>query len=135
MRTQRDVRAAQARFEAYDRELSKVSDAQSFKSEQASTGHTSKLSATPPAFIPVQTAPPGVAQLAQAVQDSIRMNRLSTPEPAVFSGDPKSFIEWKSTFIALIEQKNITAADKLYYLKRYVTGQIGQGCNPEMLKD
>lgn len=50
------------------------------------------------------------------------MNRLPTPEPVVFIGEPIHFIEWKSTFMSLIDRKGISAADKLYYLKRYVSG-------------
>ena len=68
------------------------------------------------------SAPPGVVQLAQAVQDSITMNRLPMPEPTVFSGEPIHFIEWKSSFTSLIDKKGISAADKLYYLKKYISG-------------
>ncbi len=122
LKAQKDVKAAQARFEAYNRELSQVDDVQSIKCEQVSPYFTSKQPTPALSFIPVQTTPPSVTQLAQAVQDSIKLNRLPTPEPTVFSGEPISFIEWKSMFISLIEQKGISAADKLYYLKRYVTG-------------
>ncbi len=122
LKAQKDVKAARARFEAYNRELSQVDDVQSIKCEQVSPYFTSKQPTPALSFIPVQTTPPSVTQLAQAVQDSIKLKRLPTPEPTVFSGEPISFIEWKSTFISLIEQKSISAADKLYYLKRYVTG-------------
>ncbi len=50
------------------------------------------------------------------------MNRLPMPEPTVFSGEPIHFIEWKSSFMSLIDQKGISAADKLYYLKKYISG-------------
>lgn len=99
-----------------------MDDVQSIKGEQVSPYFTPEQPTPALSFIPVQTAPPSVTQLAQAVQDSIKLNRLPTPEPTVFSGEPISFIEWKSTFISLIEQRGISAADKLYYLKRYVTG-------------
>lgn len=56
------------------------------------------------------------------VQDSIIINRLPMAEPTVFSGEPIHFIEWKSVFMSLIDQKGIYAADKLYYLKKYVSG-------------
>ena len=68
------------------------------------------------------TSSPSVIQLAQAVQDSIRINRLPTSEPTTFGGQPIKFIEWKSVFMSLIEQNGISSADKLYYRKRYVTG-------------
>lgn len=93
LKAQKDVKAARARFEAYDRELSQVDDVQSIKGEQVSPYLTPKHPTPALSFIPVQTTPPSVTQLAQAVQDSIKLNRLPTPEPTVFSGEPISFIE------------------------------------------
>ncbi|XP_073712790.1 uncharacterized protein [Misgurnus anguillicaudatus] len=122
LKAQKDVKAARARFEAYDRELSQVNDVQSIKSEQVKPYFIPKQPTSALSFTPAQTTPPNVIQLAQAIQDSIKLNRLPTPEPTVFSGESLSFIEWKSTFISLIEQQGISTADKLYYLKRYVTG-------------
>ncbi|XP_073724404.1 uncharacterized protein [Misgurnus anguillicaudatus] len=122
LKAQKDVKAARARFEAYDRELSQVNDVQSIKSEQVKPYFIPKQPTSALSFTPAQTTPPNVSQLAQAIQDSIKLNRLPTPEPTVFSGESLSFIEWKSTFISLIEQQGISTADKLYYLKRYVTG-------------
>ncbi|XP_070406798.1 uncharacterized protein [Nothobranchius furzeri] len=136
LRAQRDVKAARARFEAYDRHLLQVGDVQSITDEKVSPNITPKQPLPAVSFGSVQTAlptvtelapavqeaPSSVTQLAQAVQDSIRLNKLPTPEPTVFSGDPMHFIEWKSTFTSLIDQRGISAADKLYYLKRYVTG-------------
>ncbi len=63
-----------------------------------------------------------ISYLAQAVQDSIALNRLPTTEPSVFNGDPIQFIEWKAAFVSLIDGKAISSADKLHYLKRYVGG-------------
>ncbi len=63
-----------------------------------------------------------VSYLAQAVQDSIMLNRLPMPEPTVFKGDPIHFIEWKAAFQSLIDKRNVSSADKLYYLKKYVAG-------------
>ncbi len=37
-----------------------------------------------------------VSHLAQAVQDSIAINRLLVPEPTVFNGDPIQFVDWKA---------------------------------------
>lgn len=68
------------------------------------------------------TSDESTLSLAQALQDSLALSRLPTPEPSVFTGDPIQFIEWKSSFMALIDQKNISAADKLFYLKKYVSG-------------
>lgn len=122
LQAEKDVKAAQARLEAYDREISQLSDAQSVKSENVSSNATPRPSAPSPYSSPIQPASSSVTQLAQAVQDSIMMNRLPTPEPTVFNGEPIQFIEWRSTFMSLIDRKGISAADKLYYLKRYVTG-------------
>ncbi|XP_051803945.1 uncharacterized protein LOC127533924 [Acanthochromis polyacanthus] len=122
LKAQKEMKAARARFEVYNRELSQAGDVQSMKGEQVGLYTTPQQPAPAHTFIPVQTVPSSVTQLAQAVQDSIRMNRLPTPEPTVFNGEALNFIEWKSTFVSLIDQKDISAADKLYYLKRYVTG-------------
>ncbi|XP_042073472.1 uncharacterized protein LOC121813652 [Haplochromis burtoni] len=121
LKAEREVEAARARLDAYNRELSQLDDAYSVKMEKVNPEHTPKHT-VPSYSIPAPTAPPSVSQLAQAVQDSIRINRLPTPEPTMFSGEPIKFIEWKSTFMSLIEQIGMSAADKLYYLKRYVTG-------------
>ncbi|KAI3351066.1 hypothetical protein L3Q82_005633 [Scortum barcoo] len=59
-------------------------------------------------------------------QDSIALNRLPIPEPFVFSGDPIRFFEWKAAFTSLIDQRAITPAEKLYYLKKYVGGPARQ---------
>ncbi|KAJ8001007.1 hypothetical protein DPEC_G00186340 [Dallia pectoralis] len=68
----------------------------------------------------------GIPSFAQIFQDSIALNRLPVPEPYVFNGDPIQFIEWKSAFTSLIDQRVITPAEKLYYLKKYVGGPARQ---------
>lgn len=40
------------------------------------------------------------------------------PMPTVFGGD----LEWRASFMALIDRKSISSVDKLYYLKKYVSG-------------
>ncbi|XP_054872902.1 uncharacterized protein LOC111584426 [Amphiprion ocellaris] len=117
----KDMEAARARLEAYDREI-QMYDVQSVKGEQVSLNPASQPPAPHSSTTVMLSAPTGVAQLAQAVQDSIAMNRLPMPEPTVFSGEPIQFIEWKASFTSLIDQKGISAADKLYYLKKYVSG-------------
>lgn len=108
------MEAARARLEAYNREITQMGDVQSVKSEQVSPNSVSQPPAPHPSNTAMLSAPPGIAQLAQAVQDSITMNRLPMPEPTVFSGEPIHFIE---SFMSLIDQKGISAADKPYYLK------------------
>lgn len=62
------------------------------------------------------------SDLAKALADSVNLNRLPVPEPAVFSGDPLQFMEWRTSFRLLIEGKGITPDDKIFYLKKYVAG-------------
>lgn len=40
----------------------------------------------------------------------------------MFNGDPIQYIEWKASFLSLIDTKNISPADKLHYLKKYIGG-------------
>lgn len=67
-----------------------------------------------------------VLYLAQAVHDSVALNRLPVPEPSTFTGDPIQFIEWKASFTALIDKRNISPADRLHYLKKYIGGPARQ---------
>ncbi|XP_056236444.1 uncharacterized protein LOC130172051 [Seriola aureovittata] len=61
--------------------------------------------------------------LIQALRDTMVLTRLPTPEPSVFFGDPLKFIEWKTSFKALIECRCTNPADKLFYLQRYISGE------------
>lgn len=63
---------------------------------------------------------------ASVFQDCLAMSRLLVPEPSVFAGDSIRFIEWKFSFIALIEGKCISSAEKLFYLKKYVSGPVSK---------
>lgn len=56
-----------------------------------------------------------VTLLAKAVKDSIVLIVL-------FTGKPIQFTECKASFMSLIGTKNITSADKLHYLRKYVRG-------------
>ncbi len=69
-----------------------------------------------------QAPPTDISQLAQAILNSIAINRIPMPMPTVFSGDPINYIEWKASFSSLVDCKGISPADKLHLLKRYVTG-------------
>ncbi|XP_026085077.1 uncharacterized protein LOC113060402 [Carassius auratus] len=72
--------------------------------------------------IVTQAPPTDISQLAQAIQNSITINRIPVPMPTVFSGDPINYIEWKASFSSLVDCKGISPADKLHLLKRYITG-------------
>lgn len=60
------------------------------------------------------------ASLVRALQDTMALTRLPTPEPSVFSGDPLKFVEWRTSFKALTERRCIDPADRLFYLQRYI---------------
>ncbi len=51
------------------------------------------------------------------------LSRLPAPEPSVFTGEPLKFLEWKTSFKALIERRCTNPADKLFYLQKYVSGE------------
>lgn len=63
------------------------------------------------------------AGLAEAITSSLSLNRLLVPEPAVFSGDPLKFVDFKMSFLTLIGRKPIPAGEKMLYLKSYLTGE------------
>lgn len=122
IQTVKEIEAARARLEAYDRELTQTSEVQVISSEQGNPISTPQPPSSPPPNSPTLQDPSSVAQLVQVVQNSMMINKLPMPEPTVFSGEPMLFIEWKSSFISLIDQQGISAANKLFYLKKYVSG-------------
>nr|XP_017209156.1 uncharacterized protein LOC101887079 [Danio rerio] len=126
LQAMKEVRAARARLEVYDKEETVDTVNQDEGLQQPVSPPTHKpvylSSVNPTPNISSQSPNADVSQLAQAVQDSITLNRLPMPEPTVFSGDPIHFIEWKASFQSLIDKRHISSGDKLYYLKKYVTG-------------
>ena len=52
----------------------------------------------------------------------IKSIRIPPPEPSVFSGDPLQFAGWKRAFEILIEQRGVPPAERLHYLRRYLSG-------------
>ncbi|XP_078374366.1 uncharacterized protein LOC144657884 [Oculina patagonica] len=62
------------------------------------------------------------AAIITAITESFSMSRLPAPEPTIFSGEPVQYPDWKSSFHAIIHRKNLSASDKMYYLKRYLRG-------------
>lgn len=122
LQAEKEFRAAQARLEIYSQEAAK--EAASLPAEPKTSNDRNALQ------IPAQHSPNMIAttesmdnsSLAQAFHNSVSLSRLPVPEPPVFMGDSLQFIEWKSSFMALIDKKAISAADKLFYLKKYVSG-------------
>ncbi|RXN16504.1 hypothetical protein ROHU_027490 [Labeo rohita] len=119
LQVEKDIQVARARVKSYDEEIKQETISQSIKNE-----HQGPRNEMQRQQCNVVHSPPlsEVSHLAQAVQDSIALNRLPVPEPRVFNGDPIQFVDWKASFMSLIDKKGISAADKLYYLKKYVSG-------------
>ncbi|XP_057686666.1 uncharacterized protein LOC130912537 [Corythoichthys intestinalis] len=132
IKAEREIKSARARLQTYDQEMkSESSDSSDCSVHIAKdvSGEVHRPSTdSAPSQVPVSNMVSTSLQqsdihyLAQAIQDSITMNRLPTPEPSIFTGDPIQFIEWKASFTALIDKKSISPADKLHYLKKYVGG-------------
>ncbi|KAL1263752.1 hypothetical protein QQF64_006491 [Cirrhinus molitorella] len=111
LQAEKDMEAARARLKVYEREIKQGNVSQLI---QPNNGQFTLNDTMAP--------PTDVSLLAQAIQESITANRLPFPTPSVFSGDPIHYIEWRASFQSLIDQKNISSADKLFYLKKYVSG-------------
>ncbi|CAI5689637.1 unnamed protein product [Oreochromis niloticus] len=129
LKAEKDLKAARARLRTYEREIkSEISASDVDHRNTAQKAPTvSDLSKVPDNNV-VSTSLPqtDVLYLAQAVHDSVALNRLPVPEPSTFTGDPIQFIEWKASFTALIDKRNISPADRLHYLKKYIGGPARQ---------
>ena len=71
----------------------------------------------------VQPEESSMVSLLKAVTDSLSINRLPAPEPPDFGGDPLKYPSWRGSFTTLIESRQIPAAEKLYYMRRYLRGE------------
>ena len=60
--------------------------------------------------------------LAQAIAHAMDRNRLPIPTPKPFSGDPIEYSNFKRSFKTLVENKAVTAEEKIYYLEQYLCG-------------
>ncbi|XP_070402542.1 uncharacterized protein [Nothobranchius furzeri] len=61
-------------------------------------------------------------ELVKTLAEAIAANRIPIPEPAVFTGDPLKYTDWKLSFSTLINQKNLPNQEKLFFLRKYVGG-------------
>lgn len=61
--------------------------------------------------------------LVRMLADAIAANRIPTPEPAIFFGNPLQYTDWKMSFNTLIHRKNLPAQEKLFFLRKYVGGE------------
>ncbi|KAJ8030307.1 hypothetical protein HOLleu_26680 [Holothuria leucospilota] len=59
---------------------------------------------------------------AKLLVEQIGLNRLPSPEPGVFCGDPLKNCGWKAAFEALIGTKRIPNSKRMHYLKIYLGG-------------
>lgn len=127
LQAERDMQAAGATLEVYNREVQQGPGGQPIQwSRQVlfnrPVHHISSFPITPFPVSSTPLHPTDGCYLAKAIQDGIAKNRLLMSEPTLFSGDPNHFIEWKESFMSLIDKKDISGADKMNYLKKYVTG-------------
>lgn len=130
---EKDVKVARVKLESYDREMKQETESQPLQQidsqllQQMDSRYNRQTSPIPsvhhqnPSIVPPNPST-DVLSLAQAIQDSITINRLPMPTPTVFGGDPIHYIVWRASFMSLIDRKGISSADKLYYLKKYVSG-------------
>lgn len=65
-----------------------------------------------------------MAELLRTLIDALEASRLPTLEPPVFSGDPITFLEWNAMFDCVVDSMDMTAAQKLVLLKKYVSDPI-----------
>lgn len=52
----------------------------------------------------------------------INLGRMPPPEPGTFSGDPLMFPQWRAAFNTLVVQRGIPPSERIYYLKKYLSG-------------
>lgn len=83
-------------------------------------GHTTV--ALPPSHTTSQNL---TANLAEAIESSLSLNRLPVPEPTVFAGDPLKFVDFKMSFTSLIDRKPIPVSENM--LRPLIFGHVIQG--------
>ncbi|XP_054868580.1 uncharacterized protein LOC129349422 [Amphiprion ocellaris] len=140
--------AAQARLKVYAEGLSSEDEErplviQPKETQSSSLPQTNTLNVHSKPFIPSQakcattqpTAPLQVSQttistaneaasidLVKTLAEAITANRIPIPEPAIFTGDPLQYNDWKLSFQTLVDRKNLPIQEKLFYLRKYVGG-------------
>ncbi|KAL7877209.1 hypothetical protein SRHO_G00038520 [Serrasalmus rhombeus] len=128
---QRDLEAMQAEYDVYAEEETKMSA--EVRERKEITSSQPRHNTAPCAQILYGTLVPphseeqseqklNEATLVQAFKESLMMTRLPAPEPSVFTGDPLAFTEWQTSFKALIETTCTSPAHRLFYLRKYISG-------------
>ncbi len=99
LENRRDIEVMEASLRVYTEEESRV------KSQQcgsACSGVNDPNPLVPNTQYLNQQVTKSEVSIVQALQESMALSRLPVPEPFVFFGDPLKFIEWSTTFKALI---------------------------------
>ncbi|KAM9825109.1 uncharacterized protein ACBT44_005920 isoform 1-T1 [Syngnathus typhle] len=123
----KDLKAAQARMQVYDQmsvaEVQRV-DVTKINTEIRDVEHVSFPSLLEQVSPQAAGTPKGdgTSDLVKVLASALSASRIPVPEPTVFSGDPLSYSDWKLSFQTLIDQKNIPNKEKIFYLRRYVSG-------------
>ncbi len=120
-----EVRIAEARVNAYE---SLEHDSRDWLKETDLTVKFSQLNPKANAYQPPQAhanalASPEKDGLTQALINSLSMNRLPAPEPPKFSGEALKYVDWKMSFMALIDHQPLPTHEKMFYLKNYLSGE------------
>lgn len=131
LETMKELSAARARMQVYDEKLYRKDESKDISSHKMvdaiqSPSPTSYLSpSAPPDLQPeITTSNQGTEELIKMLADALSAHRIPVPEPSIFSGDPLKYSDWKLSFKTLTDQKNIQNKEKIYYLRRYVSGQV-----------
>ena len=133
LQAETEVKIAEARVNAYQ---SFENDAKSWFND---IEHKSKAQSQPnppvKPYVPSQTkmqspqieanaqASQNNDGLTQAIMATINMNRLPVPEPPKFAGEPLKYLDWKMSFMAMIDRQPLPAHEKMFYLKTYLIGE------------
>ncbi|KAL0154219.1 hypothetical protein M9458_050473 [Cirrhinus mrigala] len=120
LENRRDIEVMEARLRVYTEEESRVKSQQCRSACSDVSNPNKEVSNT---LRLNQQVTKGEASVVQVLQESMALSRLPVPEPFVFFGDPLKFIEWSTTFKALIERQCPNPADKLFYLQKYIDGE------------
>nr|XP_054594596.1 uncharacterized protein LOC129162115 isoform X1 [Nothobranchius furzeri]XP_054594597.1 uncharacterized protein LOC129162115 isoform X1 [Nothobranchius furzeri] len=132
LETMKELSAAQARMQVYDQgsDIKKgvkrpISHKMAVHVNPSSQTSCQQSSIT---LVPQQplssSSNQDTADLVKLLADALNTNRIPLPEPSIFSGDPLKYSDWKLSFQTLIDQKNIQNKEKIYYLRKYVGGQV-----------
>ena len=78
----------------------------------------------------------------QSMCTQASLGRLPVPETEVCSGEPLQFFSWKNSFNTLIDSRAIPEEERIYYLRKYVSGEAKQCidgflslCTPEAYEE